>query len=75
MNLLTQDDETETSLRGELGTAKRAGWTDEIDHATVKAIGREQDATVNDSCSGRWRGRSGDCWPTGASRSTAGSCG
>ena len=48
VNLLTQDDETETSLRGELGTAKRAGWTDEIDHATVKAIGREHDATVND---------------------------
>lgn len=48
VNLLTQDDETDTSLRGELGTAKRAGWTDEIDLATVKAIGREHDATVND---------------------------
>jgi len=48
VNLLTQDDETDTSLRGELGAAKRAGWTDEIDLATVKAIGREHDATVND---------------------------
>jgi len=48
VNLLTQDDETETSLRGELGTAKRAGWTDEIPLATVKAIGEENDATVND---------------------------
>ncbi|PSP66017.1 hypothetical protein BRC85_11415 [Halobacteriales archaeon QS_1_69_70] len=47
-NLLTQADETETSLRGDLGTAKRAGWTDEIDLATVRAIGSEHDATVND---------------------------
>ncbi len=48
VNLLTQDDEIETSLRGELGTAKRAGWTDEIELDRVKAIGREHDATVND---------------------------
>jgi len=48
VSLLTQDDETDTSLRGELGTAKRAGWTDEIPLATVKAIGEENDATVND---------------------------
>ena len=48
VGLLTQDDEMDTSLRGELGTAKRAGWTDEIPLATVKAIGRENDATVND---------------------------
>ena len=47
-NLLTQADETETSLRGDLGTAKRAGWTDEIDLSTVRAIGSEHDATVND---------------------------
>jgi WS/DGAT/MGAT family acyltransferase len=46
--LLTQDDEIETSLRGELGTAKRAGWTDEIDLVTVKEIGAAHDATVND---------------------------
>ena len=31
-----------------MGTAKRAGWTDEIPLATVKAIGEENDATVND---------------------------
>jgi len=48
VSLLTQDDEMDTSLRGELGTAKRAGWTDEIPLATVKAIGEENDATVND---------------------------
>ena len=48
VGLLTQDDEMDTSLRGELGTAKRAGWTDEIPLATVKAIGEENDATVND---------------------------
>jgi diacylglycerol O-acyltransferase len=56
MNLLTQDDEIETSLRGELGTAKRAGWTDEIDLATVKAIGRANDATVNDVLMGALAG-------------------
>jgi WS/DGAT/MGAT family acyltransferase len=47
-NMLTQDDETETSLRGDVGTAKRAGWTDEIDLETVKAVGEANDATVND---------------------------
>jgi WS/DGAT/MGAT family acyltransferase len=47
-NLLTQDDEIETSLRGELGTAKRAGWTDAIDLETVRAICDEHDATIND---------------------------
>lgn len=46
--VLTRDDEPETSLRGELGTAKRAAWTDEIDLDRVKAIGDEHDATVND---------------------------
>jgi diacylglycerol O-acyltransferase len=47
-NLLTQDDEAETSLRGDIGTAKRAGWTEEIDLETVRAIGRANDATIND---------------------------
>ena len=47
-NLLTQDDEIGTSLRGELGTGKRAGWTDAIDLETVRAIGDEHDATIND---------------------------
>ncbi len=46
--LLTQDDEPATSLRGELGAAKRAGWTGPVDLATVRAIGDEHDATVND---------------------------
>ena len=47
-DLLTQEDEVDTSLRGDLGTAKRAGWTDRVDLATVKAIGEAHDATVND---------------------------
>jgi WS/DGAT/MGAT family acyltransferase len=56
VSLLTQDDEMDTSLRGELGTAKRAGWTDEIPLATVKAIGEENDATVNDVLMGALAG-------------------
>jgi diacylglycerol O-acyltransferase len=47
-DLLTRPDEPETSLRGELGTAKRAAWTDAIDLDLVKALGKEHDATVND---------------------------
>jgi diacylglycerol O-acyltransferase len=47
-DMLTQEAESEMSLRGDLGTAKRAGWTDEIDLATVKEIGADHDATVND---------------------------
>lgn len=48
LDLLTMADEPETSLRGELRTPKRAAWTDDIDLATVKALGSEYDATVND---------------------------
>lgn len=47
-NLLTMDDEVETSLRGDLGTVKRAGWTDEIDIEKIRTIGKAHDATVND---------------------------
>ncbi|QLD85362.1 wax ester/triacylglycerol synthase family O-acyltransferase [Natronomonas halophila] len=47
-NMLTQEDETETSFRGNIGTVKRAGWTEEIDLATVKEVGGACDATVND---------------------------
>lgn len=47
-NVLTRADEPDTSLRGDLGTAKRAAWTDEMDLARVKAIGRDHDATIND---------------------------
>lgn len=46
--MLAREDEPETSLGGELGTAKRAAWTDEIELDLVKSIGREYDATVND---------------------------
>jgi diacylglycerol O-acyltransferase len=48
VDLLTRPDEPETSLRGELRTAKRAAWTDAIDIDLVKALGEEHDATVND---------------------------
>jgi WS/DGAT/MGAT family acyltransferase len=48
INMLTQEDEAETSLRGDIGTVKRAGWTEEIDLATVKDIGGAHGATVND---------------------------
>jgi diacylglycerol O-acyltransferase len=47
-DLLTRPDEPDTSLRGELGTAKRAAWTDPIDLDRVKAVGDAHDATVND---------------------------
>lgn len=47
-DLVTMPDEPETSLRGELGQAKRAGWTDKIDLDRIKRIKREHDATVND---------------------------
>lgn len=47
-DLLTRPDEPETSLRGELGTAKRAAWTDAIDLDLVRALGEEHDATIND---------------------------
>lgn len=47
-DLLTLSSEPETSLRGELGTEKRAGWTDDIDLDRIKQIGKEHDATVND---------------------------
>lgn len=48
LNMLTQEDEVETSLRGDIGTVKRAGWTEEIDLETVKEIGGAHGATVND---------------------------
>lgn len=47
-DLVAMPDEAETSLRGEIGPAKRAGWTDEIDLDRVKEIKRAHDATIND---------------------------
>jgi diacylglycerol O-acyltransferase len=47
-DLLTLDREADTSFRGELGTVKRAAWTDPIDLDRVKAVGDAHDATVND---------------------------
>lgn len=47
-NLLTLEDEVDTSLRGDIGTAKRAGWTSKLDLEEIKAVGRPHDATVND---------------------------
>lgn len=37
-----------TVLKGQMGTKKQAMWSDPFDLATVKAIGRAHDATVND---------------------------
>jgi len=48
VDVLTMADEVDTSFRGDLGTAKRAGWTDEIPLERIRAIGDAHDATVND---------------------------
>lgn len=48
VELLVKRNEPETSLYGELGQRKHAAWTDRIDLNTVKTIGSEHDATVND---------------------------
>ncbi len=37
-----------TVLKGQMGTKKQAMWSDPFDLATVKAIGRAHEATVND---------------------------
>lgn len=37
-----------TALQGELGTAKAARWTAPVDLATVKQVGKEHGASVND---------------------------
>jgi diacylglycerol O-acyltransferase len=40
--------EPPTVLRGELGTVKRAAWSEPIAFADVKAIGRAMESTIND---------------------------
>ncbi len=47
-SMLFMESEPQTSLHEEVGITKRAGWTDEFDMATVKAIGEATDATIND---------------------------
>lgn len=47
-DLATMEDEADVSLRGDLSTRKRAGWTDDIDLEQIKEIKRQHDATVND---------------------------
>jgi len=47
-DLLTMDDEPETSLRGELGTRKRASWTRDVDLDRIKELKEVHDATIND---------------------------
>lgn len=47
-HLLSMPDEADTSLRGELGTRKRASWTDEVALERIMEIKRRYDATVND---------------------------
>jgi len=48
LDLLTMDDEVETSLRGGLSTRKRASWTRNVDLDEVKEYKDEFDATIND---------------------------
>ena len=47
-HLLRMPDETDTSLRGELGSRKYASWTDDVELDRIKKIKRRYDATVND---------------------------
>lgn len=48
LQLLLLSEEPDTSLRGEIGTEKRAAWSKEMDVEAVKAVGRQHDATIND---------------------------
>lgn len=48
LHLLTMDDDTQTSLHGQIGTKKEVAWTAALDLSTVKEIGRAHDATIND---------------------------
>lgn len=45
--LLLMDDEPQTSLHDDIGTKKTAAWTDNMDLAPVKDIGKVHDATIN----------------------------
>lgn len=47
-DLLTMDEDPDTSLMGELGASKTAAWTRDIDLDRVKKIGKAYDLTVND---------------------------
>ncbi|WP_255151020.1 wax ester/triacylglycerol synthase family O-acyltransferase [Halorarius halobius] len=47
-DLLTMDEEPDTSLVGELGVPKRVAWTQPIDLDVIEAIGEEYDGTIND---------------------------
>lgn len=47
-DLLTMDDDTQTSLHRQIGTAKRVAWTEEIDLTKIKRIGKAHETTVND---------------------------
>lgn len=48
VDLLTMDDEPQTSLIGDLGVPKRVAWTDPIDLDLVRDIGEAFDGTIND---------------------------
>lgn len=45
--LLLMDDEPQTSLHDDVGTKKTAAWTDNMELAPVKDIGKVHDATIN----------------------------
>jgi WS/DGAT/MGAT family acyltransferase len=48
VKLLTAGTDTESVLRGPLVPQNRVAWSDEIPLATIKEIGKEHSATVND---------------------------
>lgn len=47
-HLLSMRADPKTAFKGPLGTEKRATWSGEVPLATVKAIGKSMDATIND---------------------------
>jgi len=48
VGLLAMSNEPQTSLHDDIGIAKRAAWTDEMDLDAVKEIGEAHDTTIND---------------------------
>lgn len=47
-DLLTMDEEPDTSLVGELGVPKRVAWTQPIDLDLIRDVGEAYDGTIND---------------------------
>lgn len=56
VDLLTMDDEPQTSLVGELGVPKRVAWTEPVDLDLIRDLGEEFDGTINDVLMGATAG-------------------